>query len=98
RDSLHRAGGHRLLFDNGDGGSGSRFDWRLIRDHPRLDQALVAGGIGPANARRAAALGAYAIDAGSALDAAPGLKSALAIRGLFEALRPESRTELRACA
>jgi indole-3-glycerol phosphate synthase/phosphoribosylanthranilate isomerase len=98
RDSLHRAGGHRLLFDNGDGGSGSRFDWRLIRDHPRLDQALVAAGIGPANARRAAALGAYAIDAGSALDAAPGLKSALAIRGLFEALRPESRTELRACA
>ena len=98
RDGLHRRGGHRLLFDNGDGGSGRNFDWRLVRDHPRLDQALVAGGIGPANARHAAALGAYAIDVGSALDAAPGVKSAPKIRGLFEALRPESRTELRACA
>ncbi len=98
RDPLDRSGGNRLLFDNGDGGSGSRFDWRLIRDHPRLDQALVAGGIGPANARQAAALGAFAIDAGSALDAAPGIKSAAKIRNLFEALRPESRAELRACA
>ncbi len=98
RDSLDRSGGHRLLFDNQDGGSGQGFDWRLLRDHPRLDQALIAGGIGPGNARQAAALGAYAIDAGSALDAAPGLKSAIAIRGLFEALRPDSRTELRACA
>ncbi len=98
RDELDRRGGHRLLFDNKDGGSGQGFDWRLLRDCPRLDQALVAGGIGPANARQAAALGAYAIDVGSALDAAPGLKSAIAIRGLFEALRPDSRTELRACA
>ncbi len=98
RDSLDRRGGHRLLFDNGDGGSGRNFDWQLVRNHPRLQESLVAGGIGAANARQAAALGAYAIDAGSALDAAPGLKSAIAIRGLFEALRPQSRTELRACA
>ncbi len=98
RDPLDRSGGNRLLFDNGDGGSGRNFDWQRIRDHPRLQESLVAGGIGPANARQAAALGAYAIDAGSALDAAPGLKSAIAIRGLFEALRPQSRNELRACA
>jgi indole-3-glycerol phosphate synthase/phosphoribosylanthranilate isomerase len=98
RDPLDRLGGHRLLFDNGDGGSGSNFDWRLLRDHPRLDQAIVAGGIGPVNAREAAALGAYAIDVGSALDAAPGVKSAARIHDLFEALRPNARTELRACA
>ncbi|MDQ3479484.1 MAG: bifunctional indole-3-glycerol-phosphate synthase TrpC/phosphoribosylanthranilate isomerase TrpF [Pseudomonadota bacterium] len=98
RDPLDRSGGNRLLFDNGDGGSGRNFDWQLVRNHPRLQESLVAGGIGAANARQAAALGAYAIDAGSALDAAPGLKSAIAIRGLFEALRPQSRTELRACA
>lgn len=98
RDPLDRLGGHRLLFDHGDGGSGSNFDWRLLRDHPRLDQAIVAGGIGPVNAREAAALGAYAIDVGSALDAAPGVKSAARIHDLFEALRPNARTELRACA
>lgn len=98
RDSLHRRGGHRLLFDNGDGGSGRNFDWRLVRDHPRLAQSLVAGGIGPGNARRAAALGAFAIDVGSALDAAPGIKSAARIGSLFDTLRPDSRTELRECA
>jgi indole-3-glycerol phosphate synthase / phosphoribosylanthranilate isomerase len=98
RDSLHRRGGHRLLFDNGDGGSGQCFDWRLVRHHRRLDQALIAGGIGPANARRTAALGAFAIDAGSALDAAPGVKSPERIRSLFEALRPQARTEFRKCA
>ena len=96
--SLHRRGGHRLLFDNGGGGTGRNFDWQLVRDHPRLDQALVAGGIGPANARQAAALGAFAIDVGSALDAAPGVKSPSKIRNLFEALRPRSWTEHRACA
>ena len=98
RDPLHRAGGHRLLFDNGDGGSGASFDWRLLSGHPRLAESIVAGGIGPANARAAASLGAYAIDVGSALDAAPGAKSATRIRDLFEALRPAVRTGLRACA
>lgn len=98
RESLHRRGGHRLLFDNGDGGSGRSFDWRLVRNHRRLDQALVAGGIGPANARLAAALGAFAIDVGSALDAAPGIKSSARIRSLFEALRPAARAGLRQCA
>lgn len=98
RDPLHRRGGHRLLFDNGDGGSGRNFDWRLVRGHARLDQAIVAGGIGPANARQATALGGFAIDAGSALDMAPGVKCPTRIRDLFEALRPDSRTELRACA
>lgn len=98
RDPLHRRGGHRLLFDNGDGGSGRRFDWRLLGGHPRLDQAIVAGGIGPANVREAAALGAYAVDAGSALDCAPGIKSEAKIAALFDALRPGARTELPICA
>lgn len=98
RDRLDRRGGHRLLFDNGDGGSGRSFDWRLVKEHPRLGDAVMAGGIGPANARAAAALGAYAIDVGSGVDGTPGRKSAAAIGELFEALRPHSRTELRACA
>jgi indole-3-glycerol phosphate synthase/phosphoribosylanthranilate isomerase len=88
----------RLLFDNGSGGSGRSFDWSLVRDHPDLSRALVGGGIGPGNVREAAALGAYAIDIGSAVDERPGLKSPRKIRDLFAALRPRSRQEFRECA
>ncbi|MBA3834663.1 MAG: bifunctional indole-3-glycerol-phosphate synthase TrpC/phosphoribosylanthranilate isomerase TrpF [Sphingomonas sp.] len=98
RDPLERRGGDRLLFDNDNGGSGRSFDWGLVRGHPGLGQAVVAGGIGPANARQAVALGAYAIDVGSAVDFAPGIKSPERLRDLFEALRPGVAAEHRACA
>ena len=90
--------GDRLLFDNGDGGSGRSFDWALIAGHAQLPRSIVAGGIGPHNARPARELGAYAIDVGSAVDARPGSKSAEKVAALFEALRPMSRPRLRACA
>jgi len=88
----------RLLFDSGPGGTGRTFNWTLVRDHPALAEALIAGGIGPHNARAAQRLGAYAIDVGSALDETPGRKSPEKIAALFEALRPVSRHQLRACA
>ncbi|HEY0163867.1 MAG TPA: hypothetical protein VGB39_00670, partial [Sphingomicrobium sp.] len=94
---LHRSG-DRLVFDNGAGGTGHAFDWDHVRGHPDLARGLVAGGIGPGNARAAMALGAFAIDVGSALDDAPGVKSHDKIRSLFEALRPPCRPGLRACA
>ena len=98
RHPLTSRGGDRLLFDNGDGGSGSTFDWSDVHDHPELPRALIAGGIGPHNARAASALGAYAIDVGSAVDELPGKKSAEKIAALFDALRPASRQRFRACA
>ena len=98
RVPLHRGGGQRLLFDNGNGGSGRAFDWGLVRGHPGLEQAIVAGGIGPSNASQAAALGAYAIDVGSALDSSPGVKCRSKMQALFEALRPLSRQGQSACA
>ncbi|HET7707911.1 MAG TPA: bifunctional indole-3-glycerol-phosphate synthase TrpC/phosphoribosylanthranilate isomerase TrpF [Sphingomicrobium sp.] len=98
RDDLAVSCGDRLLFDNGDGGTGRRFDWSLIRGHPDLARSLVAGGIGSANARSAQALGAYAIDVGSAVDDVPGAKSPAKITALFDALRPAGRNELRQCA
>jgi indole-3-glycerol phosphate synthase/phosphoribosylanthranilate isomerase len=88
----------RLLFDSGSGGTGRAFDWNLVSDHSRLATALIAGGIGPGNAREAAALGAHAIDVGSAVDARRGVKSPQKIRALFEALRPQSRQEFLKCA
>jgi indole-3-glycerol phosphate synthase/phosphoribosylanthranilate isomerase len=91
-------GGDRTLFDSGPGGTGRCFDWNLIRDNARLPKALVAGGIGAANARAAAAVGAYAIDVGSATDRAPGIKLPAKIRALFEELRAPSRQEYRLCA
>ena len=88
----------RLVFDNGSGGSGRTFDWSLVERHPDLPSAIVAGGIGPHNAGAARQLGAYAIDVGSAVEVAPGVKSAEKIGELFEALRPVSRQRLSACA
>ena len=95
---LRQRAGDRPLFDNGAGGTGRMFDWSRIRQHPRLRDALVAGGVGPHNAREAAALGAYALDVGSSLDSVAGVKSAEKIRSLFEALRQPSREALCACA
>jgi indole-3-glycerol phosphate synthase/phosphoribosylanthranilate isomerase len=98
RHSRDRPGVDRLLFDHGAGGSGRTFDWGLVKDHPELSRALLAGGIGPGNAREAARLGAYALDVGSAVDARPGVKSADKIAALFEALRPAARQKLAQCA
>jgi indole-3-glycerol phosphate synthase/phosphoribosylanthranilate isomerase len=98
RDSLATRGGDRILFDNADGGTGRTFDWSLVKDHLELPRALVAGGIGPDNAPAAAALGAYAIDVGSAVDERPGVKSPEKIAALFDALRPTSREPVTACA
>jgi len=91
-------GGDRTLFDSGPGGTGRCFDWNRVRHHALLASGIVAGGIGAASARNAAALGAYAIDVGSATDARPGMKSQEKISALFESLRPPSRQELRQCA
>jgi len=88
----------RLVFDNGAGGTGQSFDWTLVRAHPALSRAIVAGGIGAHNATAAQRLGGYAIDVGSALDEQAGVKSPAKIAALFDALRPAGRQRLRACA
>lgn len=98
REALTSRGGDRILFDNGNGGSGASFDWSLIADHPELSKGIVAGGIGPHNAVAARRLGAFAIDVGSSLDLRPGRKSDEKIAALFEALRPRSRQRLCQCA
>ena len=98
REPLIDRGGDRLLFDNGAGGTGRKFDWSLLKGHADLGRALIAGGIDPANARAARSLGGYAIDVGSAVDLRPGVKSPRLIAHLFEALRAPGRGEVRQCA
>jgi len=90
-------GGDRIIFDNGGGGTGRAYDWALVERHPQLPSALLAGGLGPHNARRAAALGAFAIDVGSAVDQVPGVKCPARVRALFDALRTDCR-QLAGCA
>ncbi len=98
-EGVRRAGGDRILYDNGRGGTGATFDWTAIADRSELADGLVAGGIGMHNAREAARLGAHAIDVGSATDASPGTKDHAKFAALFDALRPISRKErIRACA
>jgi indole-3-glycerol phosphate synthase/phosphoribosylanthranilate isomerase len=91
-----RRGADRSLFDtlrNGaSGGTGVSFDWRLLIGRADLPDAFIAGGIGPANARAAASLGAYGIDVGSGVEAAPGIKDAAKVDALFAALRPDARS------
>lgn len=92
-------GGDRTLFDNGRGGTGQAFDWSRLKGRSDLRSSLIAGGIGPHNARLAMGVAAYAIDVGSAVEDAPGVKSPAKIAALFEALRPVSRVERMAqCA
>ena len=98
RDALTSRGGDRLVFDNGDGGTGRAFDWGLVDGHPELSRAIVAGGIGAHNAAAARKLGAYAIDVGSSVDLIPGRKSAQKIEEIFDQLRPASRERLSVCA
>lgn len=97
RDELDSRAGDRILFDNADGGSGQAFDWAMIAGHSELPSAIVAGGIGPRNARAARALGAFAIDVGSAVDGQPGRKSPEKIAALFDVLRPAARGRDAAC-
>lgn len=91
-------GADRTLFDTRSGGrtggTGQPFDWKLIVERPELPDAFIAGGIGPANARAAQRVGAFGIDVGSAIEAAPGRKDHSKLEALFNALRLPSRGEL----
>lgn len=89
-------GAHRTLFDTKvagrSGGTGRAFDWSLVARRGDLPSAFLAGGIAPANARRAERVGAYGIDVGSAIEAAPGRKDPVRVAALFDALRPDCRS------
>lgn len=82
----------RLVLDHGPGGSGQSFDWtRLTALTPeQRKNALLAGGIGPSNADRAASLIACSdiagVDINSAVEIAPGCKDAALVQQTFMTL------------
>ncbi len=97
RAAAGRPGADRSLFDTvrgGDcGGTGEAFDWSLLAGRGDLPDAILAGGIGPANARAAARVGAHALDVGSGVETAPGIKDRAKVAALFAALRAAKRGE-----
>ena len=92
-----RPGTDRSLFDtvsNGSsGGTGRAFDWSRLEGRDDLPSAFLAGGIGPDNAGAASRIGAYGLDVGSSVEAAPGIKDPLKVEALFAALRPSCRSD-----
>lgn len=69
-----------LLFDSaasGKGGSGQKFDWKLLEDLPRSTSFLLSGGIGPRDAGLIRSLdlqGLMGVDVNSRFELSPGLK------------------------
>lgn len=76
----------RYVFDNGNGGSGARFDWSLLKDQ-QLGNVLLAGGLSADNCVEAARLGCAGLDFNSGVESAPGIKDASKIAAVFRTLR-----------
>lgn len=73
------------LLDVGDGGTGIRFDWRLLGD-AAPPHTFVAGGITPENLPSLLGYRPWGIDLSSGVEAAPGIKDHARLRSLFAAL------------
>jgi phosphoribosylanthranilate isomerase len=65
---------------------GRPFDWELAAPLARDRRLLVAGGLTPLNAARAARLAPYALDVSSGVERAPGEKDPRLLHDFFEAL------------
>ncbi|WP_426606860.1 bifunctional indole-3-glycerol-phosphate synthase TrpC/phosphoribosylanthranilate isomerase TrpF [Pantoea anthophila] len=76
----------RYVFDNGNGGTGQRFDWSLLQGKT-LNNVLLAGGLGADNCVEAAQLGCAGLDFNSGVESAPGIKDARKIAAVFQTLR-----------
>lgn len=80
----------RLLLDtkvgSQSGGTGQAFDWAMLAslDKSRL---MLAGGLNPDNALRAAEVGCLGLDFNSGVESAPGQKDAQKLEAAFAALR-----------
>lgn len=76
----------RYVFDNGQGGSGQRFDWSLLKGQD-VDNVLLAGGLAADNCVEAAKLGCRGLDFNSGVESAPGIKDSNKLAAVFKTLR-----------
>ncbi len=80
----------RILFDAPaaalPGGTGTRFDWSLLKNHRHTMDWGIAGGLTPANVGEAiAATGAPLVDVSSGVESAPGVKDVDKIAAFLKA-------------
>lgn len=76
----------KYLLDNGQGGSGERFDWSLLAGHD-LSNVMLAGGLSPDNCVAAAKSGCAGLDFNSGVESQPGIKDAGKLASVFQTLR-----------
>ncbi|ADO48775.1 bifunctional indole-3-glycerol-phosphate synthase TrpC/phosphoribosylanthranilate isomerase TrpF [[Enterobacter] lignolyticus] len=76
----------KYVLDNGQGGTGQRFDWSLLNGQP-LSNVLLAGGLGPDNCVEAAKSGCAGLDFNSGVESQPGIKDASKLASVFQTLR-----------
>lgn len=76
----------KYVLDNGQGGSGQRFDWSLLAGE-KLDNVFLAGGLGADNCVAAAKLGCAGLDFNSGVESEPGIKDANKLAAVFRTLR-----------
>src|SRR3546814_8178225 len=80
----------RILFDAPaaalPGGTGTRFDWSLLKNHRHTMDWGIAGGLTPANIGEAiVATGAPLVDVSSGVESAPGVKDVDKIAAFLKA-------------
>lgn len=97
-DSVPRVaetGADRLVLDahssGARGGTGRRFNWALLKDHPDLHLMLLGGGLTPESVPAAEAVGTWGLDVNSGVERSPGLKDPSKLAALFEARRGHGR-------
>ncbi|WP_457809807.1 bifunctional indole-3-glycerol-phosphate synthase TrpC/phosphoribosylanthranilate isomerase TrpF [Lelliottia nimipressuralis] len=76
----------KYVLDNGQGGTGVRFDWSLLNGE-KLDNVLLAGGLSPDNCVEAAKAGCAGLDFNSGVESQPGIKDASKLASVFKTLR-----------
>jgi len=76
----------KYVLDNGQGGSGERFDWSLLHGQD-VSNVLLAGGLAPDNCVEAAKSGCAGLDFNSGVESEPGIKDASKLASVFQTLR-----------
>lgn len=76
----------KYVFDNGQGGTGQRFDWSLLQGQD-LSNVILAGGLGADNCVEAAKSGCAGLDFNSGVESQPGVKDASKLASVFQTLR-----------
>ena len=70
------------------GGTGTKFDWGILKDFEILKPMILSGGLDPDNVERAIIeVSPFAVDVSSGVESAPGKKDAKALKKFVENVR-----------